>query len=130
MDSDRQLKRHIKALQSRERAWGVVPVPMVSVAEAHELIERRFGRVSSVSGRALTPNEMALARADSTRPFDPATNAALLSQSELRRRSRLEADAERVPAHAAAAEEMRRRAQEASGATDGSSVAPQMAEPT
>ena len=49
MDSDRQLKRHIKALQSRERVWGVVPVPMVSVAEARELIEVRFGRVSSVS---------------------------------------------------------------------------------
>jgi hypothetical protein len=79
----------VRQVAERERALGVAPAPHVSVAAAQAVVAVRFGQRSALSREHAPLEELALTRERIDEPFDVVTNCTLLTQGELRRRSRL-----------------------------------------
>jgi hypothetical protein len=77
-------KRIARLLAIRERKLVKAKVRQLTPAAVQHLVEDMFEYRSSLTQERVPLGEVALVRADESRPFDPHTNAALLSMADLR----------------------------------------------
>ncbi len=82
-------RRIRRTLKDREKFHGNHFADAITTEDVRKLIEGRFCRKSSLSGESVSLDDIALTRADQSKPFHLDTNCALLNSLEMRRRAAL-----------------------------------------